>query len=110
MFADADLLRILDYSFVGGDPATALEGTNSAVVTTEMAQTMFGTQDAVGKTFTVNRRFDVIVRAVVEAPDRMSAARLGVLLNMAMRDALRSRVARRSRAASRPTTGAARSS
>ncbi len=91
MFADADLLRILDYSFVGGDPATALEGTNSAVVTTEMAQTMFGTQDAVGKTFTVNRRFDVIVRAVVEVPDPMSAARLSVLLNMAMRDALRSR-------------------
>ena len=91
MFADADLLRILDYSFVGGDAATALEGTNSAVVTTEMAQRMFGTQDAVGKTFTVNRRFDVIVRAVVEVPDPMSAARLSILLNMAMRDALRAR-------------------
>ena len=91
MFADPDLLRILDYTFVGGHAATALEGTNSAVVTTEMAQTMFGTQDAVGKTFTVNRRFDVVVRAVVEVPDAMSAARLGILLNMAMRDALRAR-------------------
>ena len=91
MFADPDLLRILDYSFVDGDSATALEGPSSAVVTTEMAQTMFGTPDAVGKTFTVNRRFDVVVRAVVEVPDRMSTARLDILLNMAMRDALRTR-------------------
>lgn len=90
-FADPELFRILDYSFVGGDPATALDGTNGAVVSTEMAETMFGTRDAVGKTFTVNRRFDVIVRAVVEAPDPMSAARLDIMLHMAMRDSLRTR-------------------
>jgi hypothetical protein len=56
-----------------------------------MAELIFGTRHAVGKVFTMNRRLDVVVRGVVETPDFMSVARLDILLNIAMRDALRTR-------------------
>jgi putative ABC transport system permease protein len=91
MFADPEWLRIIDYSFVDGDSASALDGANSAVITTEMAELMFGTRSAAGKVFTINRRFDAVVRGVVETPDRMSVARLDILLNVASRDAIRGR-------------------
>jgi putative ABC transport system permease protein len=90
-FADPEWLRIIDYSFVDGDSANALEDVNSAVITAEMAELMFGTRNAAGRVFTINRRFDAIVRGVVETPDRMSVARLDILLNVASRDAIRGR-------------------
>jgi putative ABC transport system permease protein len=91
MFADPELLRIFDYRFVDGDPLTALAGTRSAVLSAPVAEELFGTRKAVGKTFTVNRHTDVVVGGVVEAPDRMSSARLDVLLSFALRDALEPR-------------------
>ena len=53
-----------------------------------IAEKLFGTRNAVGKTFTINRRVDVVVRGVVEAPDRMSSGRFEILLNFALRNAL----------------------
>ena len=91
MFADPELLRIFDFRFVDGDPLAALAGTNSAVITAPIAQQLFGTPDAVGKTFTINRRIDVVVRGVVETPDPMSSGRLEILLNFVLRDAIEPR-------------------
>jgi putative ABC transport system permease protein len=89
--ADPDFLRIFDLRFIDGDGAAALAGANSAVVTAAIAERMFGTRDVVGKVFTVNRRVDVVVRGVVDAPDQLSSASFAILLNMRMRDALQSR-------------------
>ena len=86
--ADPELLRIFDYRFVDGDRREALAGTNSAVLAVPIAEELFGTRNAVGKTFTINRRVDVVVRGVVEAPDRMSSGRFEILLNFALRNAL----------------------
>jgi putative ABC transport system permease protein len=91
-FADPELLRIFDYRFIDGDPLTALAGTNSVVLTVPTAEELFGTRNAVGKTFTLNRRVDVVVRGVVEAPDRMSSGRFEILLNFALRNALEPRI------------------
>jgi putative ABC transport system permease protein len=93
MFADPELLRIFDFRFVDGDSLTALAGTHSAVITAPIAEQLFGTREAVGKTFTINRRIDVVVRGVVEVPDQMSSARLEILLNFALREAIDPRMA-----------------
>jgi putative ABC transport system permease protein len=88
MFADAELLRIFDYRFVDGDAASALAGTYSAVISAPIAEELFGTRQALGKTFTIDRHTDVIVGGVVETPDRMSSGRLDILLSFALRDAM----------------------
>src|SRR5262249_9609071 len=90
--ADPELLRIFDYRFVAGDPIDALAGTNSAVLTVPIAEKLFGTRNAVGKPFTINRRVDIVVHGVVEAPDRLSSGRLEILLNFALRDVLEPRI------------------
>lgn len=91
MFADPDLLRIFDYRFIEGDGRAALAGTRSAVISAPIAEELFGTRFAVGKTFTINRRTDVIVGGVVQATDPLSSARLDILLNFALRDAIEPR-------------------
>ncbi|HZF31538.1 MAG TPA: ABC transporter permease [Gammaproteobacteria bacterium] len=93
MFADPDLLRIFDYRFVDGDPGSALAAVNSAVITAPIAEQLFGTRNAAGKTFTINRRTDVVVGAVVETPDEFSSGRLEILLNFALRAQIEPRTA-----------------
>jgi putative ABC transport system permease protein len=93
MFADPAVLRIFDYRFVDGDPLEAFAGTNSAVLAAPIAEQLFGTRNAVGMTFTINRRIDVIVGGVVEPPDQMSSGRLEILLNFGLRDAIEPRSA-----------------
>jgi putative ABC transport system permease protein len=90
--ADPELLRIFDYRFVDGEPRDALAGANSAVLSVRIAEELFGTRNAVGKTFTINRRVDVVVRGVVESPDRMSSGRFEILLNFALRSAIDPRI------------------
>ncbi|HEX5048849.1 MAG TPA: FtsX-like permease family protein [Gammaproteobacteria bacterium] len=95
-FADADLLRIFDLPFVAGDASAALDEPRGAVLTVEMAEAMFGTRDAVGKTFTMTARqrtADVVVRGVVAQSDKVSTLRFpsprgNILAGMDVLDAL----------------------
>ena len=96
-FADPGLLRIFDFAFVAGDPASALDDPSSVIVTRRIAEMVFGTSDAIGKTFTIGKQIgrtrDVIVRGVVEESDRLStipfpSQRSGILVNMTLRDQL----------------------
>lgn len=49
-FADGNLLKILDFTFKEGDPKTALEKPYSLVISSEMAEILFGNESALGKT------------------------------------------------------------
>ncbi|HSF55476.1 MAG TPA: ABC transporter permease [Algoriphagus sp.] len=48
-FADGNLFKILDFSFKEGDPNTALNEPYSLVITSEMAEILFGEESALGK-------------------------------------------------------------
>jgi putative ABC transport system permease protein len=87
-FADPDFLRIFDFPFIRGDATNALAGPNSAVIVDSVAETIFGSRDAVGEVFTIDQRFDVIVTGVVERQDSVSNTSFEVLVNMAVRDAM----------------------
>src|SRR5690606_16283584 len=49
-FADGALFKIMDFNFKEGDPKTALNEPFSLVITTDMAEILFGEQPALGKT------------------------------------------------------------
>lgn len=49
-FVDEPFLDMFSFSFLKGDPATALEGAYSIVISEDMAQKYFGADDPMGKT------------------------------------------------------------
>jgi putative ABC transport system permease protein len=49
-FADGNLFKILDFDFKEGDPNTALNEPYSLVISADMADILFGSQSALGKT------------------------------------------------------------
>jgi putative ABC transport system permease protein len=53
-FADSNFFKVLTFQLAKGDPETALNEINTAVITSELATKYFGDQDPVNKTITVN--------------------------------------------------------
>ncbi|MEM8765989.1 MAG: FtsX-like permease family protein [Pseudomonadota bacterium] len=64
-FADAELLEIFDFTYLGGD-ASALDDPMGIVLNREMATKLFGTTDVVGRTVLLDHDHALRVRAVIE--------------------------------------------
>ena len=64
-FVDEDLLRILSFPFLEGDPRTALARPNTAVLTRQTARKYFGADPAVGKTIKFSGRILLEVTGVL---------------------------------------------
>jgi putative ABC transport system permease protein len=63
---DNDLLRILSFPFLEGDPKTALARPNTAVLTRATARKYFGPDPAVGKTIKFNGRTLLEITGVLQ--------------------------------------------
>lgn len=50
LFADPNFLSVFNFPLISGNPATALSGPHSLVISEAMAKDQFGTSDALGKT------------------------------------------------------------
>jgi putative ABC transport system permease protein len=79
VYSESDIFSVLTIPFLAGDPATALDNTNSLVLTQRMAEKYFGDKDPLGKTLTVkdparmrlvrkDETVDCIVTGVVADP------------------------------------------
>lgn len=66
LFADPEFFSIFSYHFIEGDPAKALSNPNSIVLTQDLAQTLFGKADAMGKTVMRNNKTPLMVTGVIE--------------------------------------------
>jgi len=64
MLTDANLFQILELPFLRGDPATALRGSESLVLSRSQAIALFGSIDVVGRTLTQIRRGERYERRV----------------------------------------------
>lgn len=68
--ADEELLAILDFQWLRGDPGTALSNPSSIVLTQSIAHKYFGTQNAVGETLLIENRTPLTVTGVIrDLPD-----------------------------------------
>ncbi|GAB3799014.1 hypothetical protein GCM10028819_21370 [Spirosoma humi] len=74
---------ILDYTWLQGNPKTALRQPNSAVLTQSWATRYFGTADPIGQTLTINNKTDVTVTGIVADPPPMTDTNLGLFISMA---------------------------
>jgi ABC-type antimicrobial peptide transport system permease subunit len=66
IYADPDMFRMFTFPALAGDPQVALNDPNSAVLTREAALRLFGTEDALGKSFTVDNKHPLKVGAIVK--------------------------------------------
>lgn len=65
-YADSSFLNIFNFSFIEGEPATALDEPNSIVLSKSMATRLFGEQHALGKTIRMNQGDELEVTGVLE--------------------------------------------
>jgi putative ABC transport system permease protein len=78
-FADASFFEIFSIPFLSGDPATALKNPYTIVITEDMAQKYFGTEDPMGKILRIGGETDYTVTGVVKNVPRNSHIRPNML-------------------------------
>jgi len=69
-FAEEDIFKVFSFEMVKGDPSTALVDPFTVVITEEMADKYFGSEDPLGKTLTLNvfgRGGDLKVTGVIKS-------------------------------------------
>lgn len=81
--AEPEWFDILDYTWLQGNPKTALRQPNSAVLIRSWATRYFGTADPVGQTLTINNKIDVTITGVVADPPPMTDTNIGLFISMA---------------------------
>jgi ABC-type antimicrobial peptide transport system permease subunit len=70
ILVDPCFFSMFTFSFVRGDPSTALKNPNSLILREEVANKYFGEDDPIGKKLTFNNREDLVVTGVVRVPSR----------------------------------------
>ena len=79
---DSTVFSVLTIPFLIGDPGTALSQKQTAIVTEEFAQLMFGSSDVIGKTFVIenlDQNGPVAITGVVEAQPSTSTTSFDVM-------------------------------
>ena len=66
--ADSQFVKVFDFEWVSGNPATALSEPNSAVLTETIARKYFGDKPAMGQTFMIANEFTVKVTGLIKDP------------------------------------------
>ncbi len=81
-YASEPLLYMLDFEFLQGNKATALQEPAQAVITATMARKLFNTEQAVGKSIRINNRVEVMVSGVVKEYPKTTDFKADVLLSL----------------------------
>ncbi len=82
IFVDSTLFDIFSIPLVEGDPQTALVAPNSAVITTELAQKFFGTENAMGQVMKLDNEEDYQVTGIIDPMPNNSHFRFNMFLSL----------------------------
>lgn len=80
VFVEPDYFRMMTFPALSGDPAKAMEGSGSVVVTERTARKLFGTVNAIGKLITYNSQFPLEVAAVIKDLPANSSVQFDVII------------------------------
>jgi ABC-type antimicrobial peptide transport system permease subunit len=64
--ADTGFLQVFTFPMLKGDPASALNGTNSIVLTEKTAKSLFGDEEAIGKSIKVDNKENFTVTGILK--------------------------------------------
>lgn len=81
MYTDPEYLQIFSFPLLKGNPKTALSDLNSIVITSSLAQKLFGKDDPIGKTVKVDNKYLLNVTGLLQNLPNNTRFRLEYLLN-----------------------------
>lgn len=70
VWADPEVFDVFTFPFVAGDPATALDGPFSLVLTEDISRRIFGSEYPIGKTLKINNQHEYQITGVMKTPRR----------------------------------------
>lgn len=82
-FVEPEWLDILSYTWVQGNPETALKQPNSVVLTESNAKKYFGEINPMGRTLTLDNKINATVTGVLADPPATTDTDLGVFISLA---------------------------
>lgn len=82
-FVEPEWFDILTYSWLKGDPKTALNAPNRVVLTESWARKYFGDDNPMGQTITLDNRVNATVAGVVADPPGPTDTDLGLFISLA---------------------------
>lgn len=85
-YVDPEFLQVFDYSFLKGDPATALKQPNSVILTASSARKLFGSEEPLGKSLMWDNRKPLTVSAVIADPPKNQSMQFEALQTWAFHD------------------------
>lgn len=85
-FAEASFLTTFTFPLIEGNAATALNGIYSAVLTESTAKSLFGKEDALGKTVKLDSTTNLTVTGVLKDLPNNTSFNFDLLLPMQLRD------------------------
>ena len=80
-FAEPDFLDILKFKFLKGDPLNGIREANNAFISQSTARKYFGSQDPIGKTFSVDKKVDYQVAGIFADIPPNSHLKFDILLS-----------------------------
>ncbi|NID09673.1 ABC transporter permease [Fibrivirga algicola] len=80
---EPDWFAILDYTWVQGNPKTALREPNTVVLTESWAKRYFGDQNPIGQTLTLNNKTEATVTGLLAEPPTTTDTNLGLFISLA---------------------------
>ena len=78
--ASADVFKMFTYTFLHGDPKTALLGPDRVVLTSSAAMKYFGTDDVVGRTLEIGAKNKIVTGLIDDVPEN-SEIRFSLLMS-----------------------------
>jgi len=83
--ADPAFFNVFSFSFIKGNPETAIDNNYSVVLTEKMAQKYFGNSDPMGKTLTLNNEIGIQVTGVIKDVPAQSSLQLDCVAPYALK-------------------------
>lgn len=91
LVADASFFKMFSFTFIEGNPETALSQVNSIVITSSIAKKYFGNEDPMGKIMKVNLKRNLMVTGVIADVPESSHLKFDLMGNYAMLDRSKTR-------------------
>ena len=80
-FVESEFFNLFDFSFIKGDPINGIRSANNAFISSSTAFRYFGSEEAMGKTFTVDGKVDYTVSGIFKDVPSNSHLKFDVLLS-----------------------------
>lgn len=81
--ADSTVFDLFTFPFIQGNPQTALNGPNKAILTERMAQKLYGDEDPIGQQISINNQTSYEVTGIVQDPPHSSHFQFDIMVSWA---------------------------